>query len=204
MPDLFCPATLIVARHGEATYDVIGVASNDGGWLTDLGRRQAAELAERLADRRVAAIWCSDMSRAVQTAEIAAAVLKVPVRVRGDLREASVGDLDGQPEVSGGLFEPVFQRWLDGDLAASAPNAETGEDVVRRVSAELESAADQFRGETVLVVSHGGAIGVTLPRLAGNVPADYARGRALGNCATCEVSADADGWLLRTWGGESV
>ena len=204
MPDLFCPATLIVARHGEATYDVIGVASNDGGWLSDLGRRQAAHLAESLADRRLAAIWCSDMSRAVQTAEIVAAVLEVPVRVRSDLREASVGDYDGQPEVEGGLFEPVFQRWLDGDLAASAPSAETGADVVRRVKAELESAADQFRGETVLVVSHGAAIGITLPWLANNVPSDYARGRPLDNCATCEMTADADGWVLRTWAGAAV
>lgn len=204
MPDLFCPATLVVARHGQATYDVIGVASNDGGWLTDLGRRQAADLAHELADRHVAAIWCSDMSRAVQTAEIVAAVLEVPVRVRSDLREASVGDYDGQPEVDGGLFEPIFQRWLDGDLSASAPAAETGEDVVRRVSAELESAADQFRGETVLIVSHGGAMGVTLPWLAGNVPADYARGRALDNCDTCELAADADGWVLRTWAGKPV
>src|SRR6187401_2569940 len=98
MPDLFCPATLVVARHGQATYDVIGIASDDGGWLTDLGRRQAADLAEDLADRRVAAIWCSDMSRAVQTAEIVAAALNVPVRVRRDLREASVGGFAGQPD----------------------------------------------------------------------------------------------------------
>ena len=108
------------------------------------------------------------MSRAVQTAEIVAAALGVPVRVRSDLREASVGGFAGRPD-GDRLFDCVFLRWLDGDLAASAPAAETGEDVVRRMSAELESAADQFRGETVLVVSHGGAIGVTLPRLAANV-----------------------------------
>jgi 2,3-bisphosphoglycerate-dependent phosphoglycerate mutase len=203
MTDLFCPATLIVARHGEATYDVLGIASNDGGWLTDRGRRQAAQLAEQLADRRVAAIWCSDMARSVQTAEIAAAVLGVPVKVRSELREASVGELDGQPD-DGTLFGSVFERWLDGELTASAPGAENGEDVVRRVSAELQSAADLFRGETLLVVSHGAAMGVALPQLASNVPGDYARGRTLENCATCELAADADGWVLRTWAGEPV
>jgi probable phosphoglycerate mutase len=202
MSELFCPATLVVARHAEATYDVIGIASDDGGWLTDLGRRQATALAHQLAERRVAAIWCSDMSRAVQTAEIAAAVLEVPVRVRADLREVSVGGFAGKPD-EGGL-ESVFQRWFDGDLAASAPGAENGEDVIRRVRAELESAADQFRGETVLVVSHGGALGVTLPWLADNVPANYARGRALENCATCELEVGSEGWLLRTWAGQPV
>jgi broad specificity phosphatase PhoE len=201
--DLFCPATLIVARHGQATYDELGIASDDGGWLTDLGRRQAAALADELADRRLAAVWCSDMSRAVQTAEIVAGRLGVPVRVRRDLREASVGGFAGQPDVEG-LFDSVFLRWLDGDLAAAAPSAETGQEVIDRVSAELESAADQFRGETLLVVSHGGAIGITLPRLAGNVPADYGRGKALGNCDYCELVADADGWVLRSWAGLPV
>jgi len=203
MSDLFCPATLVVARHGSATYDAVGVASDDGGWLTEVGRRQAADLAAGLTDRRVAAIWCSDMSRAVQTAEIAASVLRVPVRVRSGLREASVGDLAGRSDGLG-LFDSVFLRWLDGDLDASAPSAETGGDVVARMRTELESAADQFRGETVLIVSHGGAIGITLPRLASNVPADYARGRVVDNCATCELSVDADGWVLRTWAGAPV
>ncbi|MDP9317885.1 MAG: histidine phosphatase family protein, partial [Actinomycetota bacterium] len=139
----------------------------------------------------------------MQTAEIVAASLDLPVRVRGGLREASVGGFAGQPDPDA-LFDSVFLRWLDGDLAASAPAAETGEDVVRRVSAELESAADQFRGETVLVVSHGGAIGLTVPRLASNVPADYARGRSLDNCASCELAVDSDGWVLRTWADEAV
>jgi probable phosphoglycerate mutase len=199
--DLFCPATLIVARHGQAAYDAPGILSDDGGWLTDLGRKQAAALAADLADRRVAAIWCSDMSRAVQTAEIVAASLGVQVRVRSGLREAAVGGFAGQPLE---VFDSVFVRWLDSDLAAGAPGAETGADVVRRMTTELESAADQFRGETVVVVSHGAAIGVTLPRLANNVPSDYARGRELGNCATCRVAADADGWVLETWAGEPV
>ncbi len=203
MSDLFCPATLIVARHGEATYDEPDVTSNDGGWLTPLGRRQAAALATDLADRRVAAIWCSDMSRAVQTAEIAAAVLDVPVRVRAGLREASWGSFLGQPDVDA-LFDSLFLRWLDGDLAAAPPGAESGADIVQRMTAELESMADQFRGETVLVVSHGGAISLTVPRLAKNVAIDFARGKLPTNCGTCEVTADADGWLLHSWGGEPV
>lgn len=203
MSDLFCPATLIVARHGEATYDRSGIASDDGGWLTDLGREQAASLAASVRERRVAAIWCSDLSRAVQTAEIAAAVLQVPVRVRRDLREASVGALAGQPDVAR-AFDSFYLRWLDGDLSAAPPSGETGHDVVRRMRAELESAADQFRGETVLVVSHGGAMSVTLPRLAANVPATFARDRPLPNGATCELTADADGWVLHTWAGVAV
>jgi broad specificity phosphatase PhoE len=200
--DLQCPATLIVVRHAEATYDNLGIASDDGGWLTDLGRQQAAELARQLGDRRVAAIWCSDMSRAVQTAEIVSAALGgLPVRVRRGLREASVGGLAGQPVE---VFDSFYFPWLDGQLDKGAPAGETGEEVLRRMTAELQAAADLFRGETVLIVSHGGAISLTLPRLAHNVPFDYARNRPLPNCGRCELDVDGDGWTLCTWASQPV
>jgi broad specificity phosphatase PhoE len=198
MSDLFCAATVLVARHAEAEYDVPGVASDSGGSLSLRGRERARRLGAELRDRRVAAIWCSDMARAVQTAEIVAAVLEVPVRVRPGLREFGVGALAGSPIMG---LDAVFTSWVSGDLAGGCPGAETGHEVVARMRTELESVADQHRGETVLVVSHGGVIGVVLPRLAGNVADDFAVGRAVDNCGTCELAVDADGWVLRSWNG---
>ncbi|MGH3448008.1 MAG: histidine phosphatase family protein [Nocardioidaceae bacterium] len=200
MSDLFCAASVIVARHGEAEYDA-PVASDDGGSLTLAGRRQARQLGEWLRDRKVAAIWSSDMSRAVQTAEIAAAVLGVPVRVRPGLREFAVGDLKGEPLPS---VHAVFAAWMRGDLSAGCPGAETGYDVLRRFGDEMESLVDQFRGETVLVVSHGGAIGLSVPQLAVNVPNDFADGRLLEPCETVEALADADGWMLTRWADRTL
>ena len=197
MSDLFCAATLIVARHAEAEYES-DLASDDGGSLTLVGREQSRELADSLRDRRVAAIWCSDMARAVQTAEIVAARLDVPVRVRRGLREFSVGELAGKP-YSTDLFATVSSAWSSGDLSDGCPGAETGSDVVRRMRTELESLADQHRGETVLVVSHGSAMSLTLPRLASNVRADFAVGKPIDNTGKCELAVDADGWVLRSW-----
>ncbi len=200
MSDLFCAATLIVARHAEAEYES-DLASDDGGSLTLVGREQSRELADSLRDRRVAAIWCSDMARAVQTAEIVAARLDVPVRVRRGLREFAVGELAGQP-YSTDLFATVSSAWTSGDLSGGCPGAETGSDVVRRMRAELESLADEHRGESVLVISHGGSMSMALPRLASNVRADFAVGKPIDNTGTCELAVDADGWVLRSWNGQ--
>src|ERR1700750_1807227 len=94
--DLHCPATLVVARHAKAAF-VESWFSDEGGSLTSQGRVQAAELADSLRGRRIAAVWCSDASRAVQTAEIAAARLGgIPVTARKSLREVFIGDLLGQ------------------------------------------------------------------------------------------------------------
>jgi broad specificity phosphatase PhoE len=172
--DLQCAATLVVARHAEAEYDV-DAWPDAGGSLTPLGRSQASALAESVRDRRIAAIWCSDLARAVQTAEIAAGILGVGVRVRTPLREYTVGRPD-----------------------------ETVDDLYARVAGELQSVADQCRGETALVISHGGAIEYTVPRLATNVGVDFTPGEPFGNCATCELSVDGDGWLLRSWQGVAV
>jgi broad specificity phosphatase PhoE len=60
----------------------------------------------------------------------------------------------------------------------------------------LSDIADQHRGETVLVVSHGGALSVALPALCGT-PGPPPE---LGNCDGALVEQDADGWALRTWG----
>jgi probable phosphoglycerate mutase len=170
--DLQCPATLIVARHGEAEYDA-DAWPDAGGSLTPLGRRQSLELAESLRDRRVATVWSSDLARAVQTAEIAASVLGVGVRVRSQLREYTIGRPD-----------------------------ETLDELFGRVAGELQTLADQVRGETALVISHGGAIEYTVPRLARVARPGGPEGIAaepLGYCAACELEADADGWALRRW-----
>lgn len=202
MSDLFCAATVIAARHAEAEYDT-DITGDHGGSLTRRGREQARALGESLRDRRVAQIWCSDMSRAVQTAEIAASVLGVAVRVRPALREFAVGGFAGEP-FTDELFEPVWSAWMRGDLSAGCPGAESGAEVVRRATPVFDELADQFRGETVLVVSHGGTMCLTLPRLARNVPDVWPDSRVVHNAATCELIVDSDGWLLRSWAGRAL
>ena len=54
MSDLQCPATLLVARHGDADYPHAKVLSDDGGWLTETGVAQVRDLAGSLvAEERV-------------------------------------------------------------------------------------------------------------------------------------------------------
>jgi broad specificity phosphatase PhoE len=72
------------------------------------------------------------------------------------------------------------------------------------MTAELTDLADQFRGETTLVITHGGVMTMMLPRLARNVSDAFAWGQAVDNCATSELAVDADGWLLRTWNAKPV
>ncbi len=197
--DLQCAARLFVARHGEATYER-DTLSDDGGSLTPLGREQARALGESLVGERIARVWCSSMARAVQTAEIAASVLGVDVVVREGLREFSVGDHVGETGDPDPLW-PVFEAWMAGELGTRLAGSENGTEFIARVGKVLDEVADAHRGESVLVISHGGAICAGVPSLAANLHMTYARERPLANGDVVRLDGDGDGWTARSWAG---
>jgi broad specificity phosphatase PhoE len=186
--DLQCPARVFLARHGDAEYET-PLLMNHGGSLTTAGRAQARELGERLRDERVAHVYTSVSSRAVQTAELAAAALGVGVTVREGLVELALGQALGRP-AGLGYFDAAMAAWLAGDVDAKLPGSESAAEIAARVRPVLDDLADQHRGEAILVVSHGGAIVATLAVLA------FAPGRSahVPNGASYELVRDDDGW----------
>ncbi len=202
MGDLQCAARVLVARHGEADYES-ELLSDAGGWLTLAGREQASVLADSMVGERVARVWTSDMARAVQTGEIAAARLGVDVVVRPGLREFGVGDAagtTGDPDP----FAATFAAWLGGDLAARIPGAESGTEVVERYEAVLDEIADRHRGESVLVISHGGVMCMALSALARNLTLSHSRDVAMPHCGVVSLEGDSDGWVARSWAGTPI
>ncbi len=189
---MHCPARVFLARHGDADYET-DLITDDGGSLTAAGRQQAAALARALHAERVAQVWCSPMSRAVQTAEIVAATLGLDVVVREGLREYGVGNLAGTSGDEEAVIGLVFDAWLAGDDEAAIDGGERIADIVGRVSGVLVEVADQHRGEATLVVSHAGAIMATVQRLVG-LPRAAARDLMLPCGGHISLEYDSDGW----------
>lgn len=200
---LHCPATLLVARHGEADYARPGVLSDEGGQLSPVGRAQVADLARAVADERVAAVYCSSMSRAEESADIVAEALDVCWEPDPALVEVRVGSCAGRP-VGDPSFQRPFDAWLVGDLDARIPGGESGLEVVARLREVLLGIADQHRGEQVVVIAHGGLLAVGLPALAGNVPADLAVGAPLPNATPVRLEIGDHGWRLGAWPGAAA
>jgi len=198
MSDLQCPATLLVARPGDAEYALDSVLSDDGGALTDKGREQVRRLVEQVRPRRIAGVYSSAMDQAVQSAELAASGLGVPRAVADGLQEFSVGELAGV-SCQDPRAPQVFDAWLHGDLDASCPGAEDGRAVVKRFTEALDQIADTHRGETVLVFTHRGVMSLVIPRLSVNVRNDLAAQQFLPSCVPAEVQVDADGWRIVSW-----
>lgn len=201
MSDLQCPARILVARHGEAMYADPELLSDDGGWLTKLGKRQADDLGKRLVAARVAAVYTSRLARAQETGERVGRRLGLTPTTLEGVQEFGVGSLAGTPAV-GPAAREVFVAWVMGDLDRRWPGAETGSEVVDRFVAAVGELADRHRGESVLVVSHGGAMTLAIPNTVTNARPGLARAADIPNCAVSEVEIDADGWrLVGPWPG---
>ncbi len=203
MSDLQCPARILVARHGQAMYADPELLSDEGGWLTDLGKRQAEDLGERLGAERVAAIYTSRLARAQETGALVGRRLGLtPTTIEG-VQEFAVGSLAGTPAM-GRAAREVFLAWVAGDLDRRWPGAETGSEVVARFVEAVAELADRHRGESVLVVSHGGVMTLGIVNTATNARQELARAADVPNCAVAQVEVDADGWrLVGPWPGRA-
>jgi probable phosphoglycerate mutase len=148
-----------LARHGESDWNAANrFQGHSDRPLTELGRRQAAELASELAaSASLSAIYASPLRRALDTAlAVAARTGLEPVPVE-DLREVDVGGWAGlsRAEVEA-RFPDGFRSWLDGGEGWT--DGESYAEMSVRVLAALLRTAAAHGGEEILVVSHGGPI----------------------------------------------
>lgn len=198
MSDLQCPATLLIARHGEAEDSGDRVPLDDGGGLTDNGRAQIRHLVEHVRPRRIAEVYSRTMHRTVQSAELASSELGTQCVVTDGPQEFSLGELGGI-SYEDPRAKKVFGAWLGGDLAVAYPGGEDGHAVVKRFKDAIEDIADTHRGETELVFSHGAVLSLAVPRLSMNVRNDVAAQWSWPNCVVAKVQVDADGWRMVSW-----
>lgn len=85
---------IVFVRHGDPDY------KND--CLTEIGRRQAELVAERLRGEGIEEIWASTQGRAIETAEASSRVLGLPIQTLDSMREVHWGSTDGEPLFAGG------------------------------------------------------------------------------------------------------
>lgn len=126
------------------------------GEVTERGRRQIEALAKRFETIPVDAVYSSDLSRAVMTAEAAARHGKLPIQTRTALRELNIGPWEqcffgnisyANPELTDCFLHDAENWRLEG--------AETFGHVRERALRELERIARENEGKIVAVSSHG-------------------------------------------------
>ena len=160
---------LFLVRHGATQLTAENRFSGAVGVdLSDEGRRQVRRLAERLADDTICAVYCSPLSRTVETAEILAKPHDVtPVR-RDGLREISHGRWEGltRDEVEV-LFEGEYASWEEDPFTFAPEGGESGLAVLARALPVIREIVLAHEGKNVLVVSHKATLRLLLSSLLG-------------------------------------
>jgi len=151
---------IFVVTHAESVHHIEG---NVGGWydtpLTDKGRQQAGQVAERLRSllrKQPVELFSSDLLRASQTAEAIGARFGVEAVLMPALREMSNGVAEGQPEswLGRNRVPPSGDDQLD---YRGVIKGETRREVAARIYPALEQIAAR-ESETQIIVTHGFAL----------------------------------------------
>lgn len=186
--------TLFLIRHGETEWN------RSGRWqghtdvpLTDRGRSQAQALARRLHAERIPIerIYASDLSRALETAQIIGQALNTPVDRLADLREIHVGSWSGLTRAEimqrfPGAFETVWH----------AHDGETREALSDRVVGALLRLIDQHPAQSIAIVSHGGPIRAIVQYLYERQGLPVEAVPHIGNTSITEAQIDGDSYRL--------
>lgn len=182
-------ATRIIAvRHGETEWNVAArLQGHLNVELNDKGRWQAQCLARALAQEPIAAIYTSDLLRALATAQAIAeqscSTSARPPRLHTGLRERGFGIFAGQTYAQIAIDWPEeFQRWHARDPHFIPRGGESLLQVHARVSHAVHQLASQHQGEQIVLVAHGGVMDV-LYRMATNQVINAPRNWQLGNAA---------------------
>jgi len=166
---------LLLIRHGRSADVVPGSDESLDPPLHDLGHRQAEALARRLDGKDIAAIYASDLARAVQTAGYLSMSRDVEVQQRQDLREVWLGEWErGEFRRRAQTRDPEWLAFARAGRWDLVPGSE-GDDALRaRVARAIGEVAAHHRGESVAVVVHGGVINAYLAATFGTTSSWFA------------------------------
>lgn len=205
------PMRILFARHGESTANLLRVISNRDipHPLTELGRRQAAALADAVRPEGVRRIFASPIPRAAETAEIVGRTLEVPVVLTDALREFDCGEYEGRSDAAAwATHAAVLREWLEhGRPDARVAGGESLTEVRARFDAFvgavirdlLAGTAEPGAGspDAVLLITHGGTLRCVLPRLLDGVDPALSKAGFLANAEIIAADVRPDGSLVR-------
>ena len=148
--------------------------------LNETGHQQAADAAQRLVtiESNVAAIYSSDLTRALQTAAPIAAQYGLEIVANQNLREAHQGEAQGlyrqeikerfgeERERLNALYPDLHERWNYADI----PGSETRNQLLGRLLPTLEIYAHQHEGKTIVIVTHAGVIRTLVAHVRAEMP----------------------------------
>jgi broad specificity phosphatase PhoE len=194
------PVRILLARHGETVFNL------EGRWqgqadspLNERGLAQARQLGRALADDSLAAVYSSDLGRAMQTAQEVAAPHGLELKADIRLREIDVGNWTGKTRTEiEAAFPGSLHSWSTAPASVRLPGSgETMLEAQARALAFFSKQMPQHVDQTIVVISHGALTQLILVNAMGGTLADLWLKERIDNCQISRLEwTAADGLKL--------
>lgn len=192
---------LIIIRHGETEWNAEGrIQGHQDVLLNERGRNQAEAAATRLEGEPVDAIYCSDLRRAMQTAEPIADAVKTAIVADSRLREWKLGVLEGMVPAEARVKEPeAYRIYFERDPEVEVPGGESIRCRSERATVCVQEILNEWPNGRVIAVTHGGILD-DLYRFAKGIALDAKRDWKLYNCGINTLRIESGRWSIERWG----
>ena len=160
--------------------------------LTELGQRQAAATAARVAaSAKVGAVWTSPLQRCVATGRAIAEATGAPARVVEALNDLDYGEWTWLTYEAARSADPdLYERWFGAPASVRFPGGESLQDLVLRAGDALRLAAseDVGDGRVMVLVTHDSVARAVLMQ-ALDQPLSAYRRLVMSPCGITEIDA---------------
>jgi alpha-ribazole phosphatase len=155
---------IFLIRHGESEWNSSRRYTGQRDVpLSDLGKKQAQRLAERLKDAGLAAVYTSPLRRARETAQAIGQLARVPVILEPGLKEIHHGLWEGlTAEQVSAQFPAEYALWRTQPHRVTMPQGESLAEVAARAEATWRRVVAEQRGSKIAVCSHDAVMRVLL------------------------------------------
>ena len=191
---------ILAVRHGETEWNTQGrFQGHLDSPPTERGRDQARAIAERLSQESFQIVYSSDLDRARLTATCIAEERGHQVILDDRLRERHYGIFQGlRSREIAEQHSDAYLAYLEGDPDYAIPGGESGRQRFLRHIRCLDELVARHRGQTLLVVVHGGVLD-SLYRVATGLGLEVPRKDPIPNAGLNVFSHDEGVWRMEVW-----
>jgi probable phosphomutase (TIGR03848 family) len=166
MPD--AASVVLLVRHGLTPTTGIKLPGRAPGLhLSDEGRRQAEAAAERIGKvARIAAVYCSPITRARETAQPIGRAVKRALRIERDLADLDIGEWTGM-SLKQAARRPEWETVQRNPSNFRFPGGESFPEMQTRMTSALGRIVARHPGQIVVAVSHADPIKAAVAQALG-------------------------------------
>lgn len=203
------PLQIWFIRHGESELNVPGTPRTvpDRGVsypLTRRGMEQARALATSLNGAPISKIYSSTHLRAIQTADAIAFAHTLTLTLAPEAVEIDLGVAPDSSQDVRAIYGELTRKWLiEKDLDARHGEGESFADLQRRFLPFVREIMNRHVLDSgiVVIVAHSATLGLMVPALATNLPADFALRHPVPNTGIIKTELRDSRLFCTDWAG---